>query len=88
MSKNTPALIPLGSVTSKIYLIRGKRVMFDTDLAEIYGVLTKNLNKAVQRNKDRFPEDFMFQLTFEEAKSLRFQNGTSKIQPPHESGET
>jgi len=51
--------------------------MLDSDLAELYQVLTKNLNKAVARNKDRFPEDFMFQLTIEEAKSLRFQIGTS-----------
>jgi len=53
--------------------------MVDSDLAELYGVLTKNLNKAVGRNIDRFPEDFMFQLTEEEADSLRFQIGTSKL---------
>lgn len=52
--------------------------MFDSDLAELYGVLTKNLNKAVQRNLSRFPKDFMFQLTTEEMESLRFQIGTSK----------
>jgi len=51
--------------------------MLDRDLAELYQVLTKNLNKAVKRNPDRFPEDFMFQLTQEEARSLRFQIGTS-----------
>ena len=53
--------------------------MVDSDLAQLYGVLTKNLNKAVGRNKDRFPGDFMFQLTEEEAESLRFQIGTSKV---------
>jgi len=61
-----------------IYVIRGQKVMLDSDLAELYGVLTKNLNKAVQRNLARFPRDFMFQLTSEEAESLRFQIGTSK----------
>lgn len=52
--------------------------MLDSDLAKLYGVLTKNLNKAVARNKNRFPQDFMFQLTTEEHKSLRFQSGTLK----------
>lgn len=71
--------IRLVKVESMIYLIRGHKVMVDSDLAELYGVLTKNLNKAVGRNKDRFPEDFMFQLTEEETESLRFQIGTSKV---------
>ena len=57
-----------------IYEIRGRQVMLDRDLAALYGVLTKNLNKAVKRNVERFPEDFMFQLTKEEC--LRFQSGT------------
>ena len=57
-----------------IYEIRGRQVMLDRDLAALYGVLTKNLNKAVKRNVKRFPEDFMFQLTKEEC--LRFQSGT------------
>lgn len=52
--------------------------MLDSDLAELYEVETKSLNRAVRRNLDRFPEDFMFQLTPDEAKSLRFQIGTSK----------
>ncbi len=51
--------------------------MLDKDLAEMYGVKTKELNKAVKRNKERFPEDFMFQLTKKEAVNLRFQIGTS-----------
>jgi hypothetical protein len=71
--------IRLVKVESMIYVIRGHKVMVDSDLAELYGVLTKNLNKAVGRNKDRFPEDFMFQLTEEEAESLRFQIGTSNV---------
>ena len=53
--------------------------MFDSDLAALYGVLTKNLNKAVKRNIHRFPPDFMFQLTKEEFENLRFQFGTSTI---------
>ena len=61
-----------------IYTIRGQKVMLDSDLAQLYGVLTKNLNKAVKRNLERFPQDFMFQLTKEEYQNLRFQNGTSK----------
>ena len=65
----------LAPIQSKIYEIRGQRVMLDRDLAELYGVTTGNLNKAVKRNIERFPERFMFQLT--EQKFLIFQNGTS-----------
>ena len=61
-----------------IYIIRGHRVMLDSDLAKLYGVSTKNLNKAVKRNLDRFPLDFMFQFTKGEFHSLRFQFGTLK----------
>ncbi len=68
-------------IQSKIYEIRGQKVMLDRDLAELYNVTTSNLNKAVKRNIRRFPDDFMFQLTkaeFDELKSdLIFQNGTS-----------
>lgn len=78
MSKHTVSVIPGSSIDARIYWIRGKRVMLDVDLAELYGVLTKNLNKAVQRNQERFPDDFMFQLTEQEGESLRFQFGTSK----------
>ncbi len=59
-------------------MIRRHKVMLDRDLAALYGVETKNLNKAVRRNIDRFPLDFMFQLTKEAAESLRFQFGTLK----------
>ena len=65
-------------IEQSILLIRGQRVMLDRDLAVLYGVQTKNLNKAVQRNLDRFPCDFMFRLTVEEADGLRFQFGTLK----------
>jgi hypothetical protein len=71
-------IIPLEMIERKIYLIRGHRVMLDSDLAELYEVLTKNLNKAVSRNIESFPADFMFQLTAEEYRSLRFQFGTLK----------
>ena len=69
------------SIRNKIYEIRGQRVMLDRDLAELYGVTTGNLNKAVKRNIRRFPPDFMFQLTKEEFyelnRNLIFQNGIS-----------
>ena len=60
-------------IQSKIYEIRGRKVMLDRDLAEMYGVLTKVLNQAVKRNPDRFPEDFMFQLTNEETQNWKSQ---------------
>jgi hypothetical protein len=64
-------------IISKIYFIRGQKVMIDRDLAELYHVTTGNLNKAVNRNLKRFPEDFMFQLNATEFKNLMFQNGIS-----------
>lgn len=64
-------------IERRIYLIRGQKVMLDSDLAELYQVLTKNLNLAVRRNIARFPEDFMFQLTDAEAADLRLQIATS-----------
>jgi hypothetical protein len=70
-------LVPFAAIETRIHSIRGKRVRLDTDLAELYGVATKNLNKAVERNRDRFPEDFMCQLTAPEFADLRFQIGTS-----------
>lgn len=65
-------------VESKIFLIRGKQVMVDRDLAELYGVETKVINQAVKRNLERFPEEFRFQLTAEEYEFLRSQIVTSK----------
>ncbi len=70
-------LIPQEIIENRIYLIRGRKVMLDRDLAKLYGVKTFNLNKAVNRNLDRFPGDFMFQLSKEEAKDLIFQFGIS-----------
>lgn len=65
------------SIGSFVYIIRGKQVMVDSDLAMLYQVETKNLNKAASRNADRFPEDFRFKLTKEEFDGLKFQSGTS-----------
>ncbi|MCP4550409.1 MAG: ORF6N domain-containing protein [bacterium] len=73
----TDSLIPIERIVSQIYLIRGEKVMLDSDLAVLYGVETKSLNKAVTRNRRRFPDDFMFRLTREEWDALRFQIGTS-----------
>ena len=70
--------VPVEVIDRRIYLIRGQKVMLDRDLAALYRVETFNLNKAVKRNLNRFPEDFMFQLSREEAQSLRFQIGMSK----------
>ncbi len=70
--------ISIETVATKILLFRGKRVMLDSDLARLYGVETFNLNKAVKRNIERFPEDFMFQLSVEENNNnMIFQNGMS-----------
>jgi len=71
-------IIPVERIASQIYLIRGEKVMLDSDLAKLYQVETKNLNKAVQRNPRRFPGDCMFQLSPEEFEALRFQIGTAK----------
>jgi ORF6N domain len=71
------AIIPVERVAQSIRWIRGQKVLLDSDLAVLYGVETKNLNKAVKRNTERFPTDFIFQLTPEELRSLRFQFGTS-----------
>ena len=73
-------IVPIEVIERKIYLVRGQKVMLDSDLAELYSVETFNLNKAVKRNLDRFPPDFMFQLSQVEADSLRFQIGISKTQ--------
>ena len=68
----------LVQIQNLIYVIRGQRVMLDSDLAMLYEVETKNLNRAVKRNLSRFPEHFMFQLTKTEWENLRCQNGTFK----------
>ena len=80
MPKKSKSPIPVENIDEMIRTIRGARVMLDRDLAKIYGVPTKAFNQAVKRNRVRFPKDFMFQLTREEAKALqasRSQNVTS-----------
>ena len=74
----TEAIVRAERIESRILLIRGHKVMLDSDLAELYGVSTKALVQAANRNKDRFPQDFMFQLSAQEFKSLRSQIVTSK----------
>ncbi len=76
MSREEKKLLSIELISNKIYFIRGKAVMIDQDLAELYGVETKYLNRQVRRNLTRFPEDFMFQLTKNE--TLRCQNVTLK----------
>lgn len=76
-SKQVSKQFSESQIVEKIYYIRGLKVMLDKDLAEMYGVDTRNLNKAVKRNLQRFPEDFMFQLSKEEFENLMFQIGTS-----------
>jgi len=76
--QQSQSIVPVELIEKKIYLIRGQRVMLDSDLADLYGVSVKVLNQAVKRNISRFPEDFMFQLTKEEYDSLRSQIVTLK----------
>jgi hypothetical protein len=69
--------LPVERITSKIYFIRSQKVMLDHNMAELYEVETKILKRAVKRNIDRFPDDFMFELNEKELKDLRCQIGTS-----------
>ena len=78
MSESTkPLIIPDELVMNKIYLIRGQKVMLDSDLSTLYGVETRRLNEQVNRNRERFPDDFMFQLTRDEFENLMSQIATS-----------
>ena len=77
------SLVPVERIEGKILLIRGQKVILDKDLAELYEVPTRRLNEQVKRNLKRFPEDFMFQLTKEEADSLRSQIATLKESSQH-----
>ena len=70
-------MIPDEKIMNKIYLIRGRKVMLDRDLAELYAVETKQLKRTVRRNISRFPEDFMFELNKEELDNWRCQLGTT-----------
>ena len=75
--KKVKSVIPVEKVEKAIFMIRGQKVMLDKDLAKLYNVSTSVLNKAVTRNIERFPSDFMFQLTKEEFSNLKFHFGTS-----------
>lgn len=75
--KNIEISIPDEVIMSKIYLLRGRKVMLDRDLAELYGVETKQLKRAVRRNIERFPEDFMFEMAKIELENWRYRFGTS-----------
>ena len=75
--KSSPGLIPLERIQQQIFLLRGQKVMLSNDLAALYGVEAKALNRAVKRNIGRFPDDFMFQLNDEEWTNLKCQIGTS-----------
>lgn len=75
-TREDPAFVPVERITHSILIVRGQRVIIDRDLAAIYGVTTKRLNEAVKRNTKRFPKDFMFQLTREEAERSRSQIAT------------
>ena len=77
--KKGELIVPEEVVISKIYYIRGYKVMLDEDLAELYEVETKQLKRQVRRNIDRFPDDFMFELSPEEFENLRSQIGTSNF---------
>lgn len=71
MTKNKQPTIPLERIAQSILIVRGQKVLLDADLAALYGVATKRLNEQVRRNRERFPEDFMFQLSDDEYASLR-----------------
>jgi hypothetical protein len=77
MIANNEPIIPEEVIMSRIYMIRSQKVMLDMDLAELYGVETKQLKRAVRRNEKRFPQDFMFELSQDEFENLRSQFGTS-----------
>jgi hypothetical protein len=77
---NKPFILSEQLIVSKIYLVRGKKVMLDADLAALYGVETKRLKEQVRRNPERFPQDFMFTPNFEELKHLRSQIATSSLE--------
>ena len=76
------SLIPIERIASQIYVIRGEKIMLDSDLAALYGVETRTLNQAVTRNRERFPEDFMFRLTAEEWNQSQTVIGSQKHRDP------
>ena len=77
-SKDIQALITTDHIEDQIFLVRGKKIMLDTDLAGLCGVTTSRLNEQVKRNAERFPDDFTFRLTNQEVANLMSQNATSR----------
>jgi len=75
--EDTQALVPMEKIEAMILILRGEKVILDAEIATLYGVETKVLVRAMKRNAERFPGDFMFQLSAEEAANLRYQIGTS-----------
>ena len=75
--RKPPATLTTHQLDALIYEVRGHKMMLDFDLAKVYGVETKSLNRAVKRNADRFPKDFMFQISSREWENLKYQIGTS-----------
>ncbi len=78
-AKKTAEVVLVDQIEPRILVLRGQRVILDADLALLYGTTTKRLNEQVKRNKDRFPADFMLQLTAEEAQAMRSQNATANL---------
>jgi hypothetical protein len=81
MPRKTKPLVTAKQIESHLYIVRGQRVMLDSDLARLYGVTTKRLNEQVIRNLDRFPDDFSYLVTEQEVANLRSQIATSKKDP-------
>ena len=79
MTEAEQSLVPIETIAQSILLLRGQRVILDYDLARLYGVTTARLNQQVRRNIERFPEDFMFQLSKDELNILMLQNATSRL---------
>ncbi len=77
--------LPLQAITQRIVLLRGHKVLLDSDLAALYGVETKRLNEQVRRNRSRFPQDFIFEVTAQEAVNLKSQIATSSLRAEHPS---
>jgi len=78
-SSRSAALVPVEHIARSIRILRGRKVLLDAELAALYGVTTKRFNEQVRRNRERFPSDFMFQLTDEERAALRSQSATLRL---------